>query len=214
MIRVVRRWLPHVAITVLGDQTYSVVELGHACQRCGVRLIAPLRLDAVLHEAAPPRQAGRRGRPRLKGKRLPTLAARLGDAATRWQPLWVRWYDGRMRRLEVSGGTALWYRSGQPPLPLRWVVVRHGDAQARSRAYFSTCPSDQAGAIVRCFIKRWSIETTPDQVRGRLFSDALASIGHYLWEIEYFSTSASDSDTLEIPRVYLAALDAIGLYTH
>ena len=41
MIRVVRRWLPQVAITVLGDQSYSVVELGHACRQCEVRLIAP-----------------------------------------------------------------------------------------------------------------------------------------------------------------------------
>ena len=70
MIRVVRRWLPQVAITVLGDQSYSVVELAHACRRCGVRLIAPLRLDAVLHEAPPPRQPGTWGRPRLKGRRL------------------------------------------------------------------------------------------------------------------------------------------------
>ena len=68
MIRVVRRWLPQVAITVLGDQSYSVVELAHACRRCGVRLIAPLRLDAVLHEAPPPRQPGTWGRPRLKGR--------------------------------------------------------------------------------------------------------------------------------------------------
>ena len=68
MIRVVRRWLPQVAITVLGDQAYSVVELGHACQRCQVRLIAPLRLNAVVHEAPPPRQPGTRGRPRRKGK--------------------------------------------------------------------------------------------------------------------------------------------------
>ena len=112
MIRVVRRWLPHVTVTVPGDQAYSVVELGHACRRCGVRLIAPLRLDAVLHEEPPPRQPGTRGRPRLKGRRLPTLAERLGDTATRWQPLRVRWYDGRVRWLQVSSGTALWYRSG------------------------------------------------------------------------------------------------------
>lgn len=168
MIRVVRRWLPHVAITVLGDQAYSVVELGHACRRCGVRLIAPLRLDAVLHEAPPPRQAGTRGRPRLKGKRLPTLADRLADAATPWQPLRVRWYDGRVRWLQVSSGTSLWYRSGQPPLPLRWVMVRHGDAQYPPRAYFSTCPDDRAAAIVACFIKRWSIETTFEESRAHL----------------------------------------------
>ena len=36
MIRVVRRWLPHAAITVLGDQAYSVVELGAGLQAmCG-----------------------------------------------------------------------------------------------------------------------------------------------------------------------------------
>ena len=48
MILAVRRWLPGVEITVIGEQTYSVVELGNACTRRGVRLIAPLRLDAAL----------------------------------------------------------------------------------------------------------------------------------------------------------------------
>ena len=160
--------LPQVAITVLGDQAYSVVELGHACRRCGVRLIAPLRLDAVLHEAPPPRQPGTRGRPRRKGRRLPTLAERLDDAATPWQALRVRWYDGRVRRLQISSGAALWYRSGQPVLPLRWVLVRPCDAQHPPRAFFSTCPGDRAGDIVACFIKRWSIETTFEESRAHL----------------------------------------------
>ena len=67
MIRVVRRCLPPVAITVLGDQAYSVVEFAHACRRCGVRLISPLRLDAVLHEAPPPRQPRHAGTPTSQG---------------------------------------------------------------------------------------------------------------------------------------------------
>ena len=232
-----------------------------------MRLIAPLRLDAVLHEAPPPRQPGTRGRPRLKGRRLPTLAERLHDAATPWQPLRVRWYDGRVRWLQVSSGTALWYRSGQPVLPLRWVLVRHRDAQCPPRAFFSTCPSDRAGDIVACFIKRWSIETTFEESRAHLgfetqrqgsdlaieritpcllglyslvallahdlslggslggekeclvsqeatFSDALAAVRHHLWEVEHFSTSASDSDRLEIPRLYLQRLMQSACYTH
>ena len=149
-------------------QSYSVVELGHACRQCEVRLIAPLRLDAVLHEASPPRQPGTRGRPRRKGKRLPSLVERLRDAATPWQSLRVRWYDGRLRWLQVSSGTALWYRSGQPVLPLRWVLVRPCDAQHPPRAFFSTCPGDRAGDIVACFIKRWSIETTFEESRAHL----------------------------------------------
>ena len=112
------------------------------------------------HEAPPPRQPGTRGRPRRKGKRLPSLVERLRDAATPWQSLRVRWYDGRVRRLQISSGTALWYRSGQPVLPLRWVLVRPCDAQHPPRAFFSTCPGDRAGDIVASFIKRWSIETT------------------------------------------------------
>ena len=268
MIRLVRRWLPHAAITVLGDQAYSVVELAHACRRCGVRLIAPLRLDAVLHEAPPPRQPGARGRPPLKGRRLPTLAERLGDTATCWQPLCVRWYDGRLRWLQVSSGTALWYRSGQPPLPLRWTLVRHGGAQDPPRAFFSTRSSDSADEIVACFIKRWSIETTFEESRahlgfetqrqwsdlaieritpcllalyslvallahglyleGRLavrqsawylkkqatFSDALAAVRQHLWEVEYFSTSTSDTEWVEIPRAYLQDLMQSACYTH
>jgi DDE superfamily endonuclease len=74
MVLVVRRWLPGIDMTVIGDQTYSVLELGHACPRRGVRLIAPRRLDAALYEPAPPRAPGTNGRPRVKGKRAPTLA--------------------------------------------------------------------------------------------------------------------------------------------
>ena len=46
------------------------------------------------------------------------------------------------------------------------------------------------------------------------FSDALAAVRHHLWEAEYFSTSASDSDSLEIPRVYLQRLMQSACYTH
>ena len=62
-------------------------------------------------------------------------------------------------------------------MPLRWVLVCHPDAQHPPRAYFSTCPDDRAEDIVACFIKRWSIETTPDQVRGRLFEESRAHLG-------------------------------------
>ena len=118
MIRVTRRWLPHAAITVLGDQAYSVVELAHACRQCALRLIAPLRLDAVLHDAPPKRQPGMLGRPRLKGRRLPSLSERLKDAATLWESLSVRWHDGRVQEIQMCSGTALWYQGGQPPLPI------------------------------------------------------------------------------------------------
>lgn len=42
MHRVVRRWLPGTGLTLLGDTTYSVIDLGRRRQKLQVRLIARL----------------------------------------------------------------------------------------------------------------------------------------------------------------------------
>jgi hypothetical protein len=168
MMLVVRRWWPGVEITLIGDQAYSVHELGGACARRGVRLVAPLRMDAALYEPAPPRELGTNGRPRVKGERLPRLEQVLKDTQTSWQCVHVRWYHGRRRKLEVTSGTAVWYRIGQPVLPIRWVLVRDPTGRLAPRAYFSTCPKDQPRALVQQFVKRWTIETTFEESRAHL----------------------------------------------
>jgi DDE superfamily endonuclease len=164
----IRRWLPEVELTLIGDQTYSVHELGEACARWDVRLVAPLRLDAALYEPAPPREPGINGRPRVKGARVPQLKQLLKEAHTPWQRVRVRWYNSRRRELEVTSGTAVWYRIGQPVLPIRWVLVRDPKGRLEPRAYFSTCPQDRPRAIVQQFIHRWSIETTFEESRTHL----------------------------------------------
>ncbi len=64
MVIVVRRWLPKVAIKVIGDGAYSVIELGLTCAKQCVSLIAPLRLDARLFAPPPPPKPHQMGRPR------------------------------------------------------------------------------------------------------------------------------------------------------
>ena len=112
MIGLLRRWLPAVELTVIGDQTYSVLELGGACTRRRVRLIAPLRRDAALDAPVPPRVPGPDGRPRVKGARLPQLHQVLKEAQTIWHRVYVRWDDGRRRPLDVTSGTAVWDSDG------------------------------------------------------------------------------------------------------
>lgn len=90
MMLVVRRWLPGMELTLIGDQSYSVHALGQACERWGVRLVAPLRMDAALYVPAAPRRPGTNGRPRVKGERLPQLAQGLKGAKTPWQRIRVR----------------------------------------------------------------------------------------------------------------------------
>jgi hypothetical protein len=168
LILLVRRWLPGVEMTVIGDQTYRVHELGGACARWGVRLVAPLRMDAGLYASAPRRKPGANGRPRVKGERVPKLAQVLKDAQPPWQRVRVRWYNGRRRELDVTSGRAVWYRIGQPVLPIRWVLVRDPRGRLEPRAYFSTCPGDRPRAIVQQFVKRWTIEMTFEESRAHL----------------------------------------------
>jgi DDE superfamily endonuclease len=168
MMLVVRRWSPGMEMPVIGDHSYSVHGLGQACARRGVRLVAPLRMGAALYVPAAPRRPGTNGRPRVKGERLPQLAQVLKGAQTPWQRIRVRWYNGRRRELDVTSGAAVWYRMGQPVLPLRWVLVRDPKGRLDPRVYFSTCTNDRPRAVVHQFIKRWTMETTFEESRTHL----------------------------------------------
>jgi hypothetical protein len=168
MILSLRRWLPDADITVVGDQTYSSVELAHGCARAAARLVAPLRMDARLYEPAPVRLPGTSGRPRVKGERLPKLDSLLASKQTDWRKVRLRWYDQSRRELEVATGTAHWYRLGQKVLPIGWVIVRDPKGSLRPRAYFSTRPSDAAREVVALFIKRWSMEATFEEGRAHM----------------------------------------------
>ena len=119
MVAVVRRWFPAVPIKLIGDETYSGLTLGLTCAKYHVTLIAPLRQGACLCAPAPARQPTQNGRPRIKGKRLPKLSQVLADPQTVWQRSNVKWYDGSTQAVEWCSGTALWYRAGQLPLPIR-----------------------------------------------------------------------------------------------
>src|SRR5438045_2213524 len=123
MIRQVGRWLPDRALVVVADSTYAALEL--LADAAGlpqpVTMVARLRLDAALYDPAPPREPGTKGRPRLKGERQPTLATRVLDPDTTWEPLTVPWYGGGTAQVEVATGTARRYHPGGPTVPLRCV---------------------------------------------------------------------------------------------
>lgn len=172
MVMLVRRWLPDMSITLVGDTAYSIVELGLCCLKHQVTLIAPLRWDASLYAPAPPRKAGTIGRPRVKGEALPKLSTVLEDpqteTETEWQSVKVRWYDGSEQSMEVASGTGVWYRIGLPVLPVRWVLTRDPEGNREPRAYFSTDQSLSAVEVVSLFIKRWTIEVTFEESRAHL----------------------------------------------
>ena len=91
----VRRWLPKRKIILVADSSYAALELLHSL--CSlpepVYMVTQLRLDAALYEPIPPSKPGTIGRPRKKGKRLPTLSQVLTDMQTVWETARIdNWY--------------------------------------------------------------------------------------------------------------------------
>lgn len=168
MISLVRRWLPDRQIELLGDTAYSILELGLHAAHQRVTLITTGRLDAVLHEPPPERSQHTMGRPRVVGGRLPSLEQVLQDPQTVWQRLTLDWYGQGERTVEMCSGTALWYRSGYAPLPIRWVLTRDPRGKRPPKAIFSTDPGQSAEQIIRDFMKRWSLEVTFEEGRAHL----------------------------------------------
>jgi len=168
MISLVRRWRAFRSIKLMGDTAYSILELGLHATHQQVTLITTGRLDAVLHEPPPQRTQHTIGRPRVVGQRLPSLEQVLQDPETVWQKLTLDWYGEGERTLEICTGTALWYRSGFDPLPIRWVLTRDPLGKRPPKAIFSTDPTQTAEQLVKDFMKRWSLEVTFEEGRAHL----------------------------------------------
>ena len=170
MIIQLRRWLPNRTVVVVADSSYAALDLLAFCQSMSspVTLITRLRLDAALYEPARPRLPGQMGRPRLKGQRLPTLGRLLDCPDTLWTRAVVAWYDGDTRTVEFISHTAVWYHSGKPPVPIRWVTIRDPKHEFDPQALLCTDPAVAPIQIVEWFVLRWQVEVTFQETRAHL----------------------------------------------
>jgi hypothetical protein len=143
-----------------------------SCQRFlpkRVTFVTRLRLDATLYDPAPPRRAGQLGRPRLKGERLPNLSVVAEDPSISWTPTTVDdWYGGGERTVEVASATAVWYSTGLPAVPIRWVVVRDPQGEFATQALLCTDLGSRPEQIVGWFVLRWQMETTFQEAHRHL----------------------------------------------
>jgi hypothetical protein len=169
MIGQVARWLPTRRLVIVADGTYAVLDFLLKVSRLpSVCAITRLRLDACLYDRVPEREAGKKGRLALKGKRQPKLAERLHNPETVWQKCPVSWYGGTTREMEIATGTALWYQSPLPPVAIRWVLIRDPQGQYESMALLCTDQRAEAVQVVEWFVLRWTVEVTFHEVRAHL----------------------------------------------
>ena len=171
MVLQLRRWLPERQLVIVADSSFAVIVwLFQLSQLPGqICLIVRFRLDAALYKPAPKRKPGTKGRPRKKGERLPTLEQVAADPKTRWQRVTIgNWYGEGRRVLEIVSQTAVWFHGGQPPLPLRWVLVRDPKGKFKTQALLCTDVKQEPVQIIKWFVLRWQIEVTFHEVREHL----------------------------------------------
>jgi len=163
----IHRWLPGRRIVIVGDTAFAAIDLLAAVRR-HVCVVTRLRLDANLFAPAPPKRPGR-GRPPIKGKRLPKLTQRLYDPTIAWQRHTVAlWYGRTNRIVEIASATAVWYHGGKPPVPIRWLLVRDPLGELETQAFLATDLDAEPADILQWFVSRWQLEVTFQETRAHL----------------------------------------------
>lgn len=166
LLKLLRRWLPQRTLVVVGDSAYAALDFLSAMRHLQLTFVTRLRLDAALYDPAPPYSG--KGRPRKKGKRLPTLAQVLHNTNTIWTTVSLAWYDGQMRQMQMSFASAVWFHVGKPPVPIRWVLIRDPQGAYDPIGLLSTDASGDPLSIVTWFVQRWQLEVTFEQARRHL----------------------------------------------
>ena len=78
------------------------------------------------------------------------------------------WYGEGDRVIEICSRTAVWYHTGLPPVPIRWVLIRDPEQRFDPQALLCTDLTQSPLTIVSWFVRRWQVEVTFQEVRKRL----------------------------------------------
>ena len=168
MALTIHRWLPDFQCIIVADGSYAIMDL-LASTKPYVDWIVRFRLNARLHDFAPPYKKGQMGRPPLKGERQPSLKQRLTDGQTKWRRVrFSKWYGEQNKRMEIASGKALWYRAGKVAVPIKWVLVRDPKGNHDPIAILCTDLKMARMEIVQHFVNRWQVEVTFEEVRAHL----------------------------------------------
>jgi hypothetical protein len=163
------RWFPERQFIFVGDTGYGTSETARFCRKHHRHLTLSSKFygDAALYEPPPPRMRTTRGRPRVKGPKLPSPQEVVAQTPQRTQ-LAARWYGGTTRTIEVVTGTGHWYRIGETLVEVRWVYVHDCTGTHRDEYFFTTDVTLSPQQIVEGYTQRWSIETTFQECREYL----------------------------------------------
>lgn len=152
-----------------------VTDLAYCCKTIlkgrprTLRVTGRMKKRSALFALFEPPAQRLRGRPRMKGHRLPTLGAMFRDPNLSWSQITVFCYGKRIR-LMVHQFNALWYNSaGHEPVSV--VLCRDPKGKSADTVNFDTDLTTSAKEVVEPYGARWSIEVTNRETKRLLGAD-------------------------------------------
>jgi hypothetical protein len=157
LIALVAAWFPDDELLVSGDSAYGGQSvLSHLPGN--VHLISHVHPKGALYAPPPPRTGKRKGAPRKKGARLPSMAQWAEDVSQPWSTLTFDQF-GLHAVLQVKTQQALYYKAGGQRL-LTIVLTRDRDGQRPDQMFYCTKLDWQPRQILSTYAYRWAIECT------------------------------------------------------
>lgn len=120
-------------------------------------LISRMRRDAAIYEMPPARRKGQRGRPRKKGRRLPS-PSQMARRVRNWK-LVETVERGKNKMRLVYTRLVLWYHV-QPDSPVLLVISRDPSGKQKDDFFFTTDIDMNPATVISEFANRWPIEDT------------------------------------------------------
>jgi hypothetical protein len=157
MVTRLARELPGRQISVTADSAYAGEELKQLPD--SVTWTTRLRSNAALHDL-PPERTGKRGRPRVKGDRLPALAK---IAAAAFSKVTVTRY-GKTETITVHAFTCLWY-SVTGTTPVTVILIRDKSRTGFDLALVTTEKNPDIARVIERYAARWAIEVAIEDAK-------------------------------------------------
>ena len=165
LLLLLRRTLPERQIVIVGDGGFSNREVLTKLPTEGT-FVGRGAMDAAVYERPRPKRKGQRGRPRVKGPRLPSPQQVASAPTTAWQSIDLDIY-GRPATVQVAVFDALWHKSGKGCF-LRFVVIRGWPGHNKDDVLLCTDTTKSAKWVIETYCLRWTEEETFKWCKGRL----------------------------------------------
>lgn len=162
MIRTLVQWFPQSPVLLHADGGYASEPLmNHLPQQ--VEVVGRARSDAAVYALPGAGRTRRRGRPPVRGRRLPSPQQMARQTSTAWEPFETR--SGKLH--ELTAWTVLWPRVfGRRPIQL--VAARPATPDAPMAFFYGTELTMTPLQIVQAYDSRWAIELLFHEVKERL----------------------------------------------